>query len=295
MKKIIKKFAKPFISRKNNKYLKNYYIEVKNTQCVSEDILPENEKILVLSPHQDDESIGMGGTIVKLKENNCFVKVLYITDGRLEREGIDENEISKKRLDEADKALKILDVDDSRYISCKNLEVSNNIDRLSEEITKELQENEFTRIYTTALSEYHKDHRGCTLALAKALEKIEYNGKIYLYEINNSLQKGSINRYVEIGSEISLKKKAAFEEYKSQTGISFEVVNMIEHGKKYVSNKDIYATEVFMEISKEKLIDASKKDLSVFDNMKNATNFFRMIDNMENNKKYRENITALYN
>src|SRR5690606_10346343 len=42
----------------------------------------KNERILVLAPHQDDEIIGPGGTLLKHLESGNLVHVVFITDGR---------------------------------------------------------------------------------------------------------------------------------------------------------------------------------------------------------------------
>ena len=292
--RLIKSILKPVILKKNEKYLKNYYQKISNEENIAEDEIPKDKNILIISPHQDDESIGMGGTILKLKENNCYIKVLYITDGRLDRENLDENEISKVRIKEAEKALKILGVDEFSYLKCKNCEVMDNIENISYELIPIIEEKDYDRIYTTALSEYHKDHRGATIALSKALEKCDFSGKIYLYEINNSLMKGSFNRYVSFSKEIYNKKEKAFMEYKSQTGINFEVVEMIGKGKAQLSREKDDSAEIFLEINKENLKKSANENLEVFDNMKNATNFFRLIDNYNNNEKYVSKIKELY-
>lgn len=41
--------------------------------------IPRVKKVLVMSPHSDDEVIGCAGTILKLVENNIEVKIVYIT------------------------------------------------------------------------------------------------------------------------------------------------------------------------------------------------------------------------
>jgi len=40
----------------------------------------KNEKILVVAAHPDDEILGCGGTISKLKDKNHF-EVLFMTNG----------------------------------------------------------------------------------------------------------------------------------------------------------------------------------------------------------------------
>ena len=39
-----------------------------------------NKKILVIGAHADDETLGLGGTILKAASNNSIVDVLIVTD-----------------------------------------------------------------------------------------------------------------------------------------------------------------------------------------------------------------------
>jgi glucosamine-6-phosphate deaminase len=43
--------------------------------------LPASEKIIVFSPHPDDDVISMGGTLLKLAQNGNDIKVAYMTNG----------------------------------------------------------------------------------------------------------------------------------------------------------------------------------------------------------------------
>ena len=43
------------------------------------------KKILVVVAHPDDEVLGCGGTIAKLIDNKCKVKVLFLSDGESSR------------------------------------------------------------------------------------------------------------------------------------------------------------------------------------------------------------------
>ena len=43
--------------------------------------IPKNKKILVVSPHPDDEILGASGLLVKAKNNGCHVTVVFLTSG----------------------------------------------------------------------------------------------------------------------------------------------------------------------------------------------------------------------
>lgn len=53
--------------------------------------VPSNQKVLILAPHPDDETIGCGGTILKMVEQGCDVHVLHFTLG-------DEDEVYEESL-----------------------------------------------------------------------------------------------------------------------------------------------------------------------------------------------------
>ena len=55
----------------------------------------KNSKILIIAAHPDDEILGCGGTISKLKDNN-FIEVLFMTNGVSSR-GKDKKQILRRK------------------------------------------------------------------------------------------------------------------------------------------------------------------------------------------------------
>ena len=70
--------------------------------------IQENDKLLIVAPHPDDESIGCGG-LLSLYGKQC--DVLLLTDGRLgkskARENCSDEEIINTRLNALKNALKL--------------------------------------------------------------------------------------------------------------------------------------------------------------------------------------------
>jgi len=69
-----------------------------------------NEVRLILTPHMDDEVIGMGGTIANLVKSGYQVVVVYLTDGAAAYEGnvSETKQYFSKRKSEAEEALGVL-------------------------------------------------------------------------------------------------------------------------------------------------------------------------------------------
>lgn len=70
----------------------------------------KNKKILIIAPHPDDEVLGCGGLILRAKQQNAKVYVLYITVGTVKLYS-GQSKIDT-RLDELKKVSKFLGLDD---------------------------------------------------------------------------------------------------------------------------------------------------------------------------------------
>jgi len=68
--------------------------------------------VLIFSPHQDDEMLGCGGTIIKLQKCGSKINVVFITDGcRSHKKFISEDEMTVIREEEAISSLNSLKID----------------------------------------------------------------------------------------------------------------------------------------------------------------------------------------
>ncbi|MEQ1759697.1 MAG: PIG-L family deacetylase [Vicinamibacterales bacterium] len=79
--------------------------------------IPPGSRVLVLSPHFDDDVIGCGGALARHVAAGHTVTVVYLTDGREGDPSIpDKNQVSALRKDEARRATAILGITDLRYL-----------------------------------------------------------------------------------------------------------------------------------------------------------------------------------
>ena len=70
----------------------------------------KGKKLLVIAPHPDDEILGCGGLIGRVKEEGGQVYVLIVTVGTTELYGGHSN--LKERVKETEEVMKFLSVDD---------------------------------------------------------------------------------------------------------------------------------------------------------------------------------------
>jgi len=125
-------------------------------------ILPElpisldNQKILILSPHCDDETLGAGGLIQRALSKNSKVKVVIITDCNKRKKG----NLRKK---ETLKALDILGVkkDNVLFLNFPELgiETSQKEAELSQRLREEIKIFSPSLIVSPHLEDTHPDHK----------------------------------------------------------------------------------------------------------------------------------------
>lgn len=132
----------------------------------------KDQKLLIVSPHPDDEVLGCGGLIKRVKDAGGKVYVLFITVG-------DTQEYSKKgvsngheRISEIQKVAKFLKYDDYQVLFQGNtfhlrLDSIPQIELVSK-IEESLNRIKPTIVAMPQISDYNQDHRAIAQALITA-------------------------------------------------------------------------------------------------------------------------------
>lgn len=132
-------------------------------------------KILILAPHNDDEVLGVGGTIKRAVDNGDSVYVCEITSGRH----------ASTLQAEARKAHAVLGVEESFFL---NLPVGKLRDmyqmELNSKISNVIKDVEPEIVYIPFWGDMHLDHRELTESAMVALRPIGNSSvrEIYMYE-----------------------------------------------------------------------------------------------------------------
>lgn len=179
-------------------------------------------RILILSPHPDDESIGCGGTIRKHIVQKDIVEIIFLTSGE---KGDPQNytafEMMKIREKEARAAAKTLGV--------KKIEFWREPDgalcvtkKLSNHIYSKLLKFRPNIIYVTHDKEIHPDHRAAAQATREGLSLFLKSKAslekpvILMYEVWTPIRE--IDQMVDISPYIGI-KLAAIKSHASQCGL----------------------------------------------------------------------------
>ena len=147
-------------------------------------------KILVMSPHPDDESLGCGGTLRKHVVEGDSVHAVFLTSGERGGHGIPPVETGAIREEEARAAAAILGIAEIDFWRIPNGKL-----RASKRTVNKLQDTIRTYepdiIYVTHDREMHPEHRAAARLVERALSCNELPGlhpEVRMYEVWTPLQ-----------------------------------------------------------------------------------------------------------
>lgn len=182
---------------------------------------PGAEKVLVLAPHMDDETIGCGGTLALHAQRGARITVVFLTDGRNGSSEVNtlygeererkQQELIELRTTEARAALQrlgahrmiCLDAEDGALEKCQ---------WAAEKLRDVLLKQQPDIVYLPFYLEEHPDHRAASRVLLDATAGTSLQFQCMGYEVWTPLFP---NCLVRIDATIEVKKQA-LREYASQ-------------------------------------------------------------------------------
>lgn len=166
-------------------------------------------KCLCLSPHPDDETIGMGGTLALFGEQ---FDVILLTDGRKGIKDKIPEEVIKIRQEEFKNSLSIAKIQNYSFLNIEDKKLMSNLDML-----KGVNFEQYDYIFLPNIIDQHPDHKAVSFLLKEAIKsgaKFKSDVKICMYEVWSAL--GLVNAFVDISNVIETKKDM-INCFKSQT------------------------------------------------------------------------------
>lgn len=158
---------------------------------------PPGNKVMVISPHPDDDVIGCGGTLSKHVDLGHRIKVIYVTEGS---RGGSQSNLKEIREIEAINALSSIGVNNCAFLSHKDGEIHIDNDAI-EQLIILLKDFNPDTIYTPHVRDNQPDHIMTNILLREALTKIELPSiNIIGYEVWSPLEPTilvNISDYIE--------------------------------------------------------------------------------------------------
>ncbi len=173
------------------------------------------DRVLVIAPHPDDETLGCGGTIVRHRQAGDAVCVLVVTDGGSSRAGGYSR--TAIRAIRAAEAAAIAHLGPSEIVPFALPEARWTPTEFQARLTTLLARVRPTLIYTTSCVDFHPEHRRVALGLAKTLAAAPQPNlrALRLYELQVPLTPILANVMVDI-SAVETVKNRALAEYTTQ-------------------------------------------------------------------------------
>lgn len=179
------------------------------------------ESILFLCAHNDDQIVGAGGTIAKYaKEGKNIVTVIF-SFGEVSLPHLQEKISKKTRVIESKRAAKLLGENELYYLGLKEGNFKTEIEEkdIQTKIINIVKRVKPSRIFTHAIDDPHPDHRAVYRFTMDLIEKMEYKGDVYSFNVWNlflNFRKRELPKLVVDITDTFKIKLEAFRKHKSQ-------------------------------------------------------------------------------
>lgn len=284
----------------NRLYVFIYFNLVKKYDEYKEINIEEQSNILVLSPHVDDETIGLGGTIIKYSKTNGDMNLVYLTDGSGSISEKSIGEVIEERRKEGEDVKASYGFKDVYFLDAIDGSLNSNEKDLVYKLGEIIDLTRPDVIFSPFFIDGNKDHTETTKVLSKALELTEIEIKeIYLYEVNNLICPKVVNTISSLNDEIYKAKKDKYSIFKSQWAMGFSIYDLMDYGRG-LNYRDKNRVEPFVNIDQNKLksainlLENNGFDPGDFKQISSEFTFLPgIIKNHKNKSKYNEMLIKL--
>jgi LmbE family N-acetylglucosaminyl deacetylase len=203
---------------------------------------------LVLAPHADDESFGMGGTIAKAADAGISTHLWVLTDGALGGSAVD---LVAQRQREAHVAAKVLGMESVQFHHEPDRHLKAH-PALMERLTIAIGNIRPAAVFFPGVHEFHPDHRACALIAWRLLQDMGDAAPLALsYEIS---AQSPANCLIDISSTIPQKLQAlnAYDSQLAQNNYA-DVVMALNKLRTFTLASHVQWAEAFYRFSKDEL------------------------------------------
>lgn len=224
------------------------------------------DRVLVIAPHPDDETLGCGGAIGMHLRAGCRVRILIVTDGRRSRAGgYTPDKMAQLRAVEAQNAMEVL-----RKQCTLNEGALELVQPLLQEgawrdgdldglLARQVSQWKPTIVYTTSSVDFHPEHLRVAGVVAQVLSKLtDSNDKLSVraYELQVPLTPTLANTYADI-IDTETAKEEALHQYHSQSGSFLWVKRYARYLRALYGSKT--PLEVFWEMTPQQYVRVHAK------------------------------------
>lgn len=144
------------------------------------------DTVLVFSPHQDDETLGCGGTILKQRQSGALVKVIFLADGASSHSHlVPAIELTQMREKEAIAACLKLGIEekDVLFLRFPDGQLNQNYQTAVEKMVEILDRERPAQIFLPHHKEPTPDHIAAHAIVVAALEECPQEAEVFEYPV----------------------------------------------------------------------------------------------------------------
>lgn len=254
IKQVIKGLVKYPLIMANRIYIRNYFKGHRPSDEACEIDLKGSQGICVLAPHVDDETIGLGGTLVKCKEKHVPMHLIYMTDGSGSTSLKSKEELIQERRAEGEATQKAYGFDSLTFLDREDGALSADETSLIEDLSALLKTHKPGIIFSPYLVDGNNDHVQTSIALAKSIQTIEnYNPSICLYQVNSIIPPKLVNCTSTLSQKEFDERTEKYRLFTSQWAMGFSIFDLLITGRIKNYNKTGQAMEIFVKMDIEGL------------------------------------------
>lgn len=167
--------------------LRKLLLAVLNTSVPDMSSSELKRSAIVFAPHQDDETLGCGGTIIRKKRAGADLKIVFLTDGSRSHQSIAAEDLRGMRIQEAIAAARQLGVpaEDVIFIGIQDGELMQHQAEAIAKIQRILAQFPPEEVYIPYRDEpmFVSDHTATYQAVISALERGKHSVRVYEYPV----------------------------------------------------------------------------------------------------------------
>lgn len=165
----------------------------------------ERQRVVVIAPHADDESIAVGGTLAIHRRAGSDVTTLFVTNDPVAADG------TWARRPEAEAAARVLGFH-HRFLGFTDRHASRQEEAIAAALADAIRELRPDVVFCPFPGDHHRDHQAVSSSTGRAVAASGFSGEVWCYEVWASLWP---NVAIDI-SDVVADKRRAIECYQSQ-------------------------------------------------------------------------------
>jgi N-acetylglucosamine malate deacetylase 1 len=151
-------------------------------------VVPVRSRLLVVSPHMDDEALACGGTLLLHKSLASVVRVVYVSDSSVGlREPAAADKVRATRRAEMNRVREALALHSVAELNFPDTALVRHEAAIAERMADELKTFSPSQVLCPFPLDAHGDHQACAHALSAAIRASGWQGEVLAYEVWSAL------------------------------------------------------------------------------------------------------------